>query len=69
MVVEKKKRYLLSTRLTHFEELNDFIKKCLIKDITTYDFDVGYFEGSNILRILSDEDLSEVWTKVQSNSK
>ena len=50
------------------EELKDLIKKHLIKDITD-DFDVRYFEGSNILRIRSEEDLSEVWTKVQSNSK
>ena len=75
MVVEKKRRYLLSARLILVElasgygELKDLIKKRFNKDITTDDFDVRYFEGSNILRICREEDLFEVWTKVQSNSK
>jgi len=35
------------------DELKDLIKKRPSEDITVEEFDVGYFEGSNILRIRS----------------
>jgi len=47
------------------EELKDLIKKRLNEDIIE-EFDVGYFEGSNILRIRSKENLCKLRTNTKT---
>ena len=39
------------SEISSYDELKDLKKKCLSEDITVEEFNVGYFEDSNILRI------------------
>ena len=57
------------SEISSCDELKDLIKKRLSGDIIAGEFNVGYFEGSNILRIRSKEDLCEVWSKLHTNTK
>ena len=53
----------------HCDKLKDLIRRQLSDDITTDDFDVGFFDGSNTIRIRTKEDLAEVWGEMQKKSK
>lgn len=44
------------------EDLKDAIKRQLTDDIVDSDFDVGYVEGSSVVRIRNRRDLEEVWS-------
>lgn len=45
--------------------LKGVIRKQLEGDITTEEFDVGFVEGTNVVRIRSSEDLAEFWSDLK----
>lgn len=49
-------------------DLKKVIRNTLHDDITTKDFDVGYIQGSAVVRIRSKDDLSEMWSELKSKS-
>lgn len=48
------------------EDLKDAIKRQLTDDIVDSDFDVGYVEGSSVVRIRNRRDLEEVWSCINN---
>ena len=50
------------TTILTCEDLKDAIKRQLTDDIVDSDFDVGYVEGSSVVRIRNRRDLEEVWS-------
>ena len=51
-----------ATVLSGCEALKILIRKNLKDDITSGDFDVGYIQGSSVVRVRSAEDLVELWS-------
>lgn len=47
------------------KDLKKLIKDSLRDDINSKDFDVGYMQGSNVIRVRTKEDLSEMWAEVK----
>ena len=47
------------------KDLKKLIKDSLRDDINSKDFDVGYMQGSNVIRVRTKEDLSEMWADVK----
>lgn len=63
-------RNITAAELCSCDSLKEVIRRQLQDDITAKDFDVGYVQGSNVIRIRSREDLSEVWADLRRpNSK
>ena len=56
--------------LSSCDALKQLIKEQLSDDIaSTDDFDIGFLDGSNLVRIRSTQDLAETWAMLSSNSK
>ena len=47
------------------KDLKKLIKDRLRDDISSKDFDIGYMQGSNVIRVRTKEDLSEMWLEVK----
>lgn len=45
--------------------LKKLIKESLHDDISSRDFDIGYMQGSNVIRVRTAEDMSEMWSEVK----
>ena len=54
------------TTILTCEDLKDAIKRQLTDDIVDSDFDVGYVEGSSVVRIRNRRDLEEVWSCINN---
>ena len=61
----------INTGLLSFcDTLKQLIKEQLSDDIaSTDDFDIGFLDGSNLVRIRSTQDLAEMWAMLSSNSR
>lgn len=46
-------------------DLKKLIKKSLHDDISSRDFDIGYMVGSNVIRVCTKEDVSDVWSEAK----
>ena len=55
------------TTILTCEDLKDAIKRQLTDDIVDSDFDVGYVEGSSVVRIRNRRDLEEVWSCISKS--
>ena len=53
------------SRITTCDDLKDIITKQLRNDLTK-EFDVGYVEGSNVIRVRSEADLADMWPELKS---
>lgn len=51
-----------TTVISSCDDLKKTIKQQLSEDITTDDFDIGFVDGSSIVRLRNKEDLVEVWS-------
>lgn len=51
------------------DDLNGVIKRKLSDDITSGDFDVGYVQGTTVVRIHTSEDLEELWSLLRQPQK
>lgn len=63
-------RNVILSSIESINMLKDVIREGISDDITSKDFDVGYLQGSNVIRIRSREDISELCSlinKPQSN--
>ena len=47
------------------QDLKKLIKESLHDDISSRDFDIGYMQGSNVIRVRTKEDMSEMWSEVK----
>ena len=59
-------RNLNTTEVCSCDDLKKVIRSQLHQDITSKDFDIGYVQGSNVIRIRSREDLSEMWIDLRN---
>ena len=46
-------------------DVKKVIRNALRDDIIVQDFDVGYIQGANVVRIRSKDDLSEMWAELK----
>ena len=46
-------------------DLKKLLKESLHEDISSRDFDIGYMQGSNVIRVCTKEDMSEMWSEVK----
>ena len=51
------------------DDLKRVIRRNLSEDITSGDFDVGYLQGSVVVRIRSADDLKELWSLLKNSQK
>ena len=51
------------------DDLKSMIRKKLSDDITTGEFDVGYIQGTTVVRIRISEDLEELWSLLRQPQK
>ena len=51
------------------DDLKSMIRKKLSDDITTGEFDVGYIQGTTVVRVRSSEDLEELWSLLRQPQK
>ena len=47
------------------QDLKKLIKESLHDDICSRDFDIGYMQGSNVIRVCTKEDMLEMWSEVK----
>ena len=47
------------------DDMKMLIREQLSKDIVAEDFDIGFVNGSSVIRIRSKEDLSDVWSALR----
>ena len=53
------------SKVTTCDDLKDIIKNQLRDDISR-EFDVGYIQGTNVIRVRSEADLAEMWPDLKS---
>ena len=54
-----------TTAITSSHHLKDLIKESLHDDISSGNFDVGYMQGTNVIRVRTKDDISEMWSDIR----
>lgn len=58
-------RHIKTNLVCTCEDLKQIIRNQLGIEITSDDFDVGYIQGSTVVRIQTKEDIAELWSNVK----
>lgn len=48
--------------------LKELIKESIREDIASGDFDVGYIQGTYVIRVHTKDDISEMWSDIRKQS-